>query len=323
VCYEEESVKVKKERVRGVGSMHCVEWMHLVQGPQATKVKAKARLHFPGTTASDTLVGVSWPDPDTLWKTTFKKKKEIFGDARVAVGGKDGESSDESEGEADTIDEQKKKIAKKRGEDDLEPVFYHAPSLQLMEEVLHLAAGDGHPKHRIRCVIDFTVGEGTMAVATMKHNIPYFGLCLTPAHAEAIEKVFSTRHLALNPLQASKFLMLGQIWARRGGYAILRNLPESSCTPRSLSSWRVQGISKRRAKCHPQADSSKSERTTGIWRPAVVIGARCRHGGCDEEDLAGVQVGGGRALQAGAGHCLGDNGSCLRPGGRWRRRKEE
>ena len=114
--------------------MHCVEWMHLVQGPDAKQLKSKDRLHLDGTTASDTMTGVMWPDPSTLWKTTFKRKKEMLGDARVAVGGRDDNSSEEEsdmdvdEAAADEPPKKKQTIGKS-ADKDLEPAFYHAPTV--------------------------------------------------------------------------------------------------------------------------------------------------------------------------------------------------
>jgi hypothetical protein len=171
--------------------MHCVEWMHLIQGPDAKRLKSKDRLHFDGTTASDTMTGVMWPDPSTLWKTTFKRKKDMLGDARVAVGGRDDSTEEGSDMEVDEAAEdqpKKKQIINKRADSDIEPAFYHAPTVELMEEIMHLVSSDGTPKHRIRGVIDFTPGEGTMARAALNNNIPYFGLCFTESHAEAVSK---------------------------------------------------------------------------------------------------------------------------------------
>ena len=76
----------------------------------------------------------------------------------------------------------------KRADTDLEPAFYHAPTVELMEEIMHLVSSDGTPKHRIRGVIEFTPGEGSMARAALNNNIPYFGLCFTEGHAEAVSK---------------------------------------------------------------------------------------------------------------------------------------
>ena len=89
-------------------------------------MERRNRLHFKGTTAGSWIFPVSLPPYEEQWQLLFGAKKELFGDSRVAVGGK-------TEGGTAKI--------KPRLDSDVEPVFYHYQGYEIMSELLHNLAG--------------------------------------------------------------------------------------------------------------------------------------------------------------------------------------
>lgn len=182
VVYSEESLRERRERVRGVGSIRQLECIHLVtckKGLYQGDLQNQKRINFSGTVAGTVLGPAALPGYDTAWQATFRAKKEIFGTARVAVGGPTFVAEDDQES-ADEASQTQKPLP--RTLDGMEPVFYHAPGPDLVEEVLHtLASGE-----KIAGVVDFTPGDGTLALLCVRRRIPYLGLTFTAKHQEGL-----------------------------------------------------------------------------------------------------------------------------------------
>jgi hypothetical protein len=186
VVYTEESIRERRERVRGLGSIKQLEFVHVVTHKSFTKTDDRAatvkdRLKYTGTIAGNVLGPVGLPSYDTEWQETYKVKKDIFGTARVAVGGRtDGDDSDDSDGG----DAKRAKIMP-RDPDSREPVFYHTVSADVVEEIIHSIA----PQiDRVGAVIDFTPGGGVLANICVRKGIPYVGLVFTDCHRDLLTK---------------------------------------------------------------------------------------------------------------------------------------
>jgi hypothetical protein len=165
VIYEEGSLVERRDLARGVGTVHQMELIHIFTRDGLT-VPSRDRIKFPGTTLGDMLGPVAMPSLDKVWRATFRLKKTVFGTARVAVGGRSAE------------DEEGKKA--KRELDSVEPVFYHAHGEDLWEELLHSIAIS---PDKIKAIVDFTPGDGSLAHVCVRRHIPYLGFVFTEAHA--------------------------------------------------------------------------------------------------------------------------------------------
>ena len=115
---------------------------------------------YRGTTAGNSISPIALPSGDDVWMDTFAQKKLIFGNARVAVGGRTPGYGVATGGPAASK-------GKKREEDDVEPVFYHSKPGDLFEEMVHMLGG---PK-KIGRVYDLTIGDGSNALYAIIHRI--------------------------------------------------------------------------------------------------------------------------------------------------------
>ncbi len=97
-----------------------LEFVHFVSRA-GLLAKTKQRLKFEGTPLGNLICNVGMPSFETLWHEKFVDKTRMLGEARMAVGGK-------VEG-APRPD--------KRSNDDLEPVFYHSMSEDVVGELVH------------------------------------------------------------------------------------------------------------------------------------------------------------------------------------------
>ena len=89
LVFTEESLRAKRDRARGsTGSIRQIEWAHMVT-PSRLSLPERARKHFPGTTAGDTIYGIALPDVANEWQISWRTKKEMLGKRNlVRVGGK-------------------------------------------------------------------------------------------------------------------------------------------------------------------------------------------------------------------------------------------
>ena len=180
IFFEEESLRERKNKVRSVGALDQTEWMHVVTRKQLTTA-LKSKVKFTGTTGGNVIAPVAVPDFDSLWQLPFAEKKELVGDARVAVGGRDEDDSDDDHDD-EVTDKKKHRV---RQPTDLEPVYYHSYPIDLMHEAMHLAVAR---KADIQGIIDFTPADGPAALMSIRENIAYLGVCHTDAHVQSLYK---------------------------------------------------------------------------------------------------------------------------------------
>ena len=104
-----------------------------------------------------------WEDSNDTWLAKVSLKQQIFENAKWGVGGLN------PQGKADEDDE-----AKRCTPFDLEPVFWHARTPALHEELLHTL--------KTPAVFDMTAGDGGLAMACIRERVPYVGIVHNPTH---------------------------------------------------------------------------------------------------------------------------------------------
>ena len=87
LVYEEESVKARKERVKGVNAVSQQELMHLVSRT-AYDVPEMKRVTYAGTNRGNVMAFLRLPAWESGWLLSFDDKKKLWGKSRVPVGGR-------------------------------------------------------------------------------------------------------------------------------------------------------------------------------------------------------------------------------------------
>ena len=122
-----------------------------------------------GTTRGNTWGPVKLPDWESsneTWLCTIAQKDKVLENAKFGVGGVNpaGPSSSEE--------------TTRRAKDDIEPLFWHARSAALHEELLHTVQS--------AATFDLTPGDGLLALKHIDARIPYVGVVLNEKHAEML-----------------------------------------------------------------------------------------------------------------------------------------
>ena len=142
----------------------------------------RPRLSLPHMSTAGTILGpMGFPDladRQATWHLSLGDKKKIYGTARIQPSGAspDGAVPEDSKRE-------------KRSDKTIEPVTFHASSVQMMEELLYQVAPYGQKcvgQARVKAVVDLTPGDGTLATVCLKHGIPYLGLVFNEYHQEVL-----------------------------------------------------------------------------------------------------------------------------------------
>ena len=209
MVYSQTQLMKRKRACRTSGGMKVEERVHIFSAsdkPMSHKVlPARKRLHFTDCSASNlvSVVGaVKFQQWSMAWTAQFGIKKLIMGPLWAPVGGATpGVDPDVDEGASDYLiaemtDDDSGVIEKLPGADqptvgagrlakpiredtNVEPVFFHAVSVETHEELLHGMC--------VEALVDSTPGAGTAALAAMRKRIPYFGVCLTDKHKELLQ----------------------------------------------------------------------------------------------------------------------------------------
>ena len=160
-------------------SMEQVEHFHFVsKAPLLTQ--KRSRLHANKMTTAGTAIGPC-PLPDlrsdsATWRITFKQKKELYGEfGRILPGGRADQDAD-----LKGSDSKREKLV--RTDKDIEPVTYHGLHREVIEELVHQIGG-----RNVKCIIDLTATEPTLALVAMEWRIPYLGVTFNSAHQELIK----------------------------------------------------------------------------------------------------------------------------------------
>ena len=214
------------------------------------KIERKPRLKFGGTSAGSVLGPVAVPSHSSMWSESVSEKKEIFGPARVAVGGRTaGCGTGSSEGGSTKI--------KPRGNQDIEPVFYHSRGQDVYAEILYMFG----TKKGIYRIIDATPGDGNLAHLCCQMRIPYTGYAFTETHIRKLNK-------HLHSLVLTDFRTEGSLLYKNAYSTLVENIqPENggggSGEPESVPKPKAKGASKAKAKpkTKPQAKPKAKQAT--------------------------------------------------------------
>ena len=174
VWFEQKSLELRLEKVRGFMALNQAEKIHMITQKSLDLVEHD-RLHFAGTNRGNCIGPIAMPtfDDAAVWKVNVKIKREIIGKhgGKVLVGG----------GlliPGATPEDIKKLSEPPKFATADEPVFYHATPICLDEELMH--------SYELRAVFCLTAGSGEMALTCLRNRRPYFGICLSTAHKEAL-----------------------------------------------------------------------------------------------------------------------------------------
>ena len=205
LVYCEESVKAKKERVKGVNAVSQQEAMHIVSRT-AYDVPERKRLVYAGSNRGDTMAFLRLPPWESCWLMSFDDKKRLWAKSRVAVGGKtfeDGDSMDE-DFDDDIVDDGPDIVPpsfssdgttlqakpKTRVGSNYEPVSFHPLPLDFYKDVLS--------SYFIKDMFDATPGDGTAARACLASaNVGYVGIVCSDFHGERLRDHLVTYMLTL------------------------------------------------------------------------------------------------------------------------------
>ncbi len=108
---------------------------------------------------------------------TFKDKKALYGNARILPSGR-------PEGDADLAGSGEKRVSHVRKDSDIEPVCYQGLHRNVWEELLNQAGN----RDRLKCIIDLTPADHTLALIAIEAQIPYIGVVFNEFHMAAIQK---------------------------------------------------------------------------------------------------------------------------------------
>ena len=207
MVYSQTQLMKRKRACRTSGGMKVEERVHIFSASDKPNkvLPARKRLHFTDCSDSNlvSVVGaVTFQQWSLAWTAQFGIKKLIMGPFWTPVGGATpGVDPDVDEDASDYLiaemtDDDPGVIEKLPGADQLtvgagrlakpiredtnvEPVFFHAVSVETHEELLHGMC--------VEALVDSTPGAGTAALAAMRKRVPYFGVCLTDKHRELLQ----------------------------------------------------------------------------------------------------------------------------------------
>jgi hypothetical protein len=162
ILKDQDSVDRRHERVRGIGNIQQMETLHLVTATPITLPPMKYE-GWPGGTGGNAIGPVVLQGADEQWNATWAEKKLIYGPENfIDVGGKL---------EADMPEHTRKK---QRTDECMEPVFFHSLPEHFWLQMITC--------FNIIGVIDLCAGEGVVALACYRKNIPYLGICFNDQH---------------------------------------------------------------------------------------------------------------------------------------------
>ena len=110
---------------------------------------------------------------DSPFQLSFKQKRDMFGHARMFVGGRD----DDSGPAGCTMDKRKCD----RLDEDIEDVFYHGFPYELCEDIAQATS-----LRKPRGVIALTAGDGNLILYAIIEEIPVIAFGFTDLHVEEL-----------------------------------------------------------------------------------------------------------------------------------------
>jgi hypothetical protein len=190
ICIDQDSILARR-RSKYVAQL---EGMHIFYNSEETIPDRKYKV-YPGSTRGDAIVGVVLSPYSQSWRVKMAEKRQAYGDAIVRVGGPGGGDEDELEidGQADA-----RADASGAPEDGQVVPFawwsFPKPFYGALLDAYGIAA-----------TIDFTPGDGNLALAVLERKSVYVGFCFTDQHCNMllqhlVDQVFSALKTEGNPL---------------------------------------------------------------------------------------------------------------------------
>lgn len=177
VMYSEASIRERLKICRNTSGALQVEWMFLITSSSLT-LPDKPRVHYEGTSNGEFVGPVAWApfESSDTWCLPQAIKKTVITKANVILAGGSTYSPDAT---ADEKKESEKEIALIRSfKKESEPVFFHATTTKLWEEIFHC--------HNVKAVVDLTPADGAKALAAIRARIPYVGVTFNNAHRDQL-----------------------------------------------------------------------------------------------------------------------------------------
>ncbi len=196
LVYDFDSVKNRKQRIKGVGTVNQTETM-VVATLDNLSVPARQHKHYMGMNTGSVISHIKLPSFSDCWCLSFDLKKQIYAKLRLPVGGKTGGDDDDDDGDApeggeeqevpptiETFDANVAATGKKaptvRAGANIEPLSYNSMPVEFFDDLLHSFA--------IKDLYDFTPCDGVAALACIRAKKGYVAVCFTDAHADHLRK---------------------------------------------------------------------------------------------------------------------------------------
>ena len=137
VVYDFDSIKLRRMRVKGVGTVNQTETMIAVTAHEPLCLPPRRHKHYLDFNTGSAIAVVKLQPFAATWTMSFDEKKQLYGKLRLPVGGREShDSGGEEEDDADagpgvppTLQEFASSSAKKpsvRSGENIEPVSYYA-----------------------------------------------------------------------------------------------------------------------------------------------------------------------------------------------------
>ena len=210
LVYDFDTLKARKFRQKGVGTLKQEETLLVVTHSLPLQVPAKQHTHYPGANGGSVIGPIKLQPYNKCWSISFDEKKAIYGRMRVAVGGtcpEDDDGDEDAEGDDNevppTVEESvaaskgpeaaASKMAKVRSGKNMEPMTYYNMPEEFYENTCDA--------FNIKDSVDFTPGDGMNAMAHIKacRKTPrgYIGICFTDSHKDDLWGHLCSRTLEL------------------------------------------------------------------------------------------------------------------------------
>jgi hypothetical protein len=208
IAYDEESLRLRKGRVRGVATLVQCEGL-LVLARDAMLMPERARKVFAGTNRGSLIAFCRLDDYKDCLTMTFQEKRRCYGKYRVAVGGRSfGPDEDDEDGpdEAEDGAEEVPPVvgpavpgaqAARRNDENVEPFTYNSKPTVLFSELI--------ASYSLMGCYDLSPGDGNAALAFLWERRPYVGICFTDSHKSALMEWLVSQTLRAFGDQSSPF----------------------------------------------------------------------------------------------------------------------
>ncbi len=152
---------LKRKRLRRVEQM---ETLHVYTANSEEVIPDRSFGDYPGSTRGEVIPNVVLRPYSEVWRVSKEDKKAAYGDAVIPVGGA---AADPDDVVTDEIEDEWE------GQDKVPFTFWSYPK-ELGMALIHA--------FRVSSIVDFTPGDGSLAMAAMESKCQYMGFCFTEKH---------------------------------------------------------------------------------------------------------------------------------------------